>query len=147
MCELKEFQSVLANSLITMSYWARKLYSKKYAWATMSPYKSGTSNLPRVLCHSKINLAIKECLLLNIKIQQNKPSSLFLSCLHVESLVTTYFPHRYSVYPKEWCWCKAYDTAGIQRLIELSGGKDNSHSPFQYACYCSTGHRADPGCL
>lgn len=35
-------------------------------------YKSGSSNLPQVFCHSKINLAIEERLILNIKIQQNK---------------------------------------------------------------------------
>ena len=75
-------------------------------------YKSGTSNWPQVFCHSEINLAIKEFLLLNIKIRENKPSGLFLSCLHMESSVTTDFPHRHSVYAEEWCWCSRHTATG-----------------------------------
>lgn len=114
---------VFWQTLITISYWERKLYSKNSAWTTMSLYKSGSSNLPQVFCHSKRNLAIKECLLLNVKIQQNKQSC-FLHVVYTLRMMyhaPTVFPHRYPVHTQEWCWYKACDAAGIQRLTQVRG--------------------------
>lgn len=124
--------------------WERKLYSRNYAWTTMSLYKSGSSNLPQELCHSKINLAIKECLLLNIKIQQNKWSGLSPSCLHIESLVTSDFPHRYPVHTREWRRYKACDAAGIQGLRQVrSRGTETALLHFP-VCVSALQDRAEP---
>lgn len=103
----------------------------------MSLYKSGSSNLPQVFCHSKLNMAIKECLLLNIKIQQNKPSCLSPSCLHAESLVTTDFPHRYPCTPRSGVGTKPVVQQEYREWHRWGLRQRNCPSLFPRVCFCS----------
>lgn len=120
---------------------------KKHAWATLSLYKSGTSNLPQVFRHSKINLAIKECFLLNTEIRQSKPSHLFLSCLHVEPLVTADCPHSNSV-----CWGMVLmQGLGCGRRAGTDRGEErwHRHRPISISAraFLLCWAQSRPGCL
>lgn len=100
----------------------------------MSPCKSGSSNLSQVFCHSKINLAIKECLLLSIKIQQNKWLGLSPSSFHAGYCWPS---PQVPCAHQEWWWHKACDAAGIQTGTGEGLRHRNCPSPFPCARFCS----------